>query len=72
MLLPQTEADADPTKIKGLRRIPPGFTRGLNLGGETDDFDDIALNADGSSVAAQVVEVRCPYFIHRFAATDIA
>ena len=72
MLLPQTEADSDPTKIKGLRRIPPGFSRGLNLGGETDDFDDIALNADGSSVDVQVVEVRWLNFIYRFTEIDTA
>ena len=47
VLLPQSDADADPTKLKGLRRVPPGFSRGLNFGDDVDDVDDIDDDVKG-------------------------
>lgn len=58
VLLPQSVADSASTKIKGLRRIPPGFSRGLNLDGEPDEVDDLPIDAGESLVDAQTAEVR--------------
>lgn len=44
---------------KGLRKIPPGFTRGLRLPGDTDEdedaFDDIVAQNHGAE------QVKCTY-----------
>lgn len=44
-LLPSNTSDSTP---KGLRTVPPGFSRGLNIGGVEVDGDEISnLDADG-------------------------
>lgn len=55
VLLPQNETETDVTKIKGLRRIPPGFSRGLIFDGETEEnFDDIAYSSSKPAHSTEV------------------